>query len=329
MIKSVAKLCLACVLIMTLLPFAALDSTYAESELSFVINGEAYMTPSGEPTPFLNEDNRTMVPLRFFTNALTDDPPLIEWHQADQRAVIQHNDNVLEITNGESQFLLNNQIIAMDTSASIIDQRMFVPLRFVSQGLGAQIHWEQQTHTVYLQSGKIDIISSSEAEALIADRADEVLHALAVQDMQTVAAYVHPEKGVRFTPYTFVNEDDHLVFMPEELENAFASSAEYTWGAYDGSGEPIKLTFAEYYDEFIFDHDYREADQVSYNEQLFTGNATNNAPQVYPGSIIVEYHFDGFEEQYEGMDWSSLRLVFQEHNDDWMLVGIIHDQWTI
>jgi UDP-N-acetyl-2-amino-2-deoxyglucuronate dehydrogenase len=31
----------------------------------------------------------------------------------------------------------------------------------------------------------------------------------------------------------------------------------------------------------------------------------------------------------EGMDWRSLRLVFEKKNDIWYLVGIIHDQWTI
>jgi hypothetical protein len=37
----------------------------------------------------------------------------------------------------------------------------------------------------------------------------------------------------------------------------------------------------------------------------------------------------GFDPEYEGMDWRSLRLVFEKKNDIWYLVGIIHDQWTI
>jgi (p)ppGpp synthase/HD superfamily hydrolase len=44
---------------------------------------------------------------------------------------------------------------------------------------------------------------------------------------------------------------------------------------------------------------------------------------------MVEYHFSGFDPKYEGMDWRSLRLVFEEKDNIWHLVGIIHDQWTI
>ena len=32
---------------------------------------------------------------------------------------------------------------------------------------------------------------------------------------------------------------------------------------------------------------------------------------------------------FDGMDWKSLRLVFQEKDNIWYLVGIIHDGWTI
>ena len=59
------------------------------------------------------------------------------------------------------------------------------------------------------------------------------------------------------------------------------------------------------------------------------GNTLNNIAQVYPNGEFVEFHFTGFDTQYEGMDWTSLRLVFEENNGTWFLIGIVHDQWTI
>jgi hypothetical protein len=44
--------------------------------------------------------------------------------------------------------------------------------------------------------------------------------------------------------------------------------------------------------------------------------------------MIVEYYFPGFDPQYGGMDWRSLRLVFSDHGGTWYLAGIIHDEWT-
>ncbi|HUM37898.1 MAG TPA: hypothetical protein PLQ85_13585, partial [Anaerolineae bacterium] len=103
----------------------------------------------------------------------------------------------------------------------------------------------------------------------------------------------------------------------------------YEWGVYDGSGEPIQLTFAAYYQKFVFDHDYTTAVAVSVNERLGMGNSIDNSQEYYPGAMVVEYHFPGFDPQYGGLDWTSLRLVFQEFEGRWVLVGIIHDQWTI
>jgi len=45
--------------------------------------------------------------------------------------------------------------------------------------------------------------------------------------------------------------------------------------------------------------------------------------------VIVEYYFPGFDPDFKGMAWRSLRLVFQELQDQWYLTGVIHSEWTI
>jgi len=64
------------------------------------------------------------------------------------------------------------------------------------------------------------------------------------------------------------------------------------------------------------------------NEELGHSSMINNIAEFYPGSSFVEYHFSGFEEKYEGMDWVSLRLVFLQEGGRWYLVGLVNDQWT-
>lgn len=179
-----------------------------------------------------------------------------------------------------------------------------------------------------LENGE-ELLSPDEAAEIISQRADEVLNLIANKNMKALIGYIHPDKGVRFSPYTFVDLTNDVLLMPSELDGFFSEQSEYCWGSYDGTGEAISLTPAAYYDVFIYDQDYRNADKVSYNKQLFNGNMLNNAHDVYPGSIIVEYHFDGFDAKYGGMDWRSLRLVYEEYKGEWLLVGCIHDQWTI
>lgn len=170
-----------------------------------------------------------------------------------------------------------------------------------------------------------------ETETQVSDlrgTADLVINALAEKDVAVLANFVHPERGLRFSPYAFVREE-HQVFMPNELPALVSSGEVYTWGAYDGTGDPIDLTFDEYYQEFVYSSDFANPEQVGVDERIGQGNTINNIDEFYPDSSFVEYHFSGFDEQYEGLDWESLRLVFVEEDGVWWLVGIVHDEWTI
>ena len=169
-----------------------------------------------------------------------------------------------------------------------------------------------------------------EAEEIIADRAMATLEIIKNRDFAALAEVAHPS-GVRFSPYGHVNtgEGGDLVFSPEQIAVFGTDETRYTWGSYDGTGFPIELTPREYFDEFVYTADFVNAETVSYNEIAHSGNTLENQFEVYPNAIIVEYHFSGFDPQYEGLDWQSLRLAFEEHQGTWYLVGVIHNQWTI
>lgn len=171
--------------------------------------------------------------------------------------------------------------------------------------------------------------SEANSRKIIEWRAYEAVHALKNKDMTKLAALAHPEKGIRFTPYPYVSVENNLVFTPDKIKNLLTDTTKYNWGFFDGSGEVMELTFEEYYNRFIFDKDFTTAPEVGYNRTIGEGNSLNNSFEVYPDSIIVEYHFPGFDPEYSGMDWRSLRLVFEQKDYSWYIVGIIHGQWTI
>lgn len=172
-------------------------------------------------------------------------------------------------------------------------------------------------------------VSPDQAQLLIEERSEEVIELIKNQDFTVLSEYIDPDLGVRFSPYTHVDMTNDLVFTGNQLASLFTDTTTHTWGTADGSGEPIDLTFADYYTKFIYNHDFANAESTSYNAALGHGNTINNIRDVYPTSIIVEYYFSGFDPQYDGMDWASLRLVFANKDNQWYLVGIVHDQWTI
>jgi hypothetical protein len=171
-----------------------------------------------------------------------------------------------------------------------------------------------------------------EAEQIIARRARQVILALKSRNVAALSKLVHPRKGLRFSPYHAVDLEKRgdLVFTRNQIRGLMASKKRYRWGEEDASGDPIRLTFAKYYRQFVYDHDYSKAKDVTYNSpHLSGGTLINNIRESYPSSIIVEYHFSGFEEKYGGMDWNSIWLVFEKQGSEWYLVGIAHGEWTI
>lgn len=178
-------------------------------------------------------------------------------------------------------------------------------------------------------SQKKDILKSELAEKAIKETADKLINAISIKDAKTISELTHPTKGVRFTPYTYVSLEKDLVFKKEEVQNFFEDQKAYLWGQYDGIGDDISLTPSKYYEKFIYSADFKNPEKIGYNEVLSSGNMLENQFEVYDNPIVVEYYFSGFNPDYEGLDWKSLRLVFEEYEGTWYLVGIINNQWTI
>ena len=173
------------------------------------------------------------------------------------------------------------------------------------------------------------LVLPTEARAIIAETARQVIAALQEEDFARLATFVHPVRGVLFSPYAFITPEFDRTLSAAQIREAAADTGTYLWGYYDGSGLPIELTFAEYYRRFVYSRDFAGMEQVGYNQIIGRGNTINNQFAVFPRAIVVEYYFPGEDPNLAGMDWESLRLVFEEYGGTWYLVAIVHDAWTI
>ena len=159
-------------------------------------------------------------------------------------------------------------------------------------------------------------------------RAMEVAELMRDRNWTVLAEAIHPEDGVTFTPYSYVTDRDQ-VFSPAQIAAFGSDTDQYLWGSYDGVGDPMELTPGEYFDRFVFNADYTQAPFLIVNRVLSRGNSLENVADAYPDCQFVEFYFDMLEEQYAGLDWCSLKLVFRPYEGELMLVGVIHSQWTI
>jgi hypothetical protein len=92
---------------------------------------------------------RVLVPLRGVFERLG---AIVAWDPTTQTVLAQRGDTGVALRIGAPQAMVNGQPAPMDVPAMLVGGRTMVPLRFVSQALGAQVFWNAATATVAIAS---------------------------------------------------------------------------------------------------------------------------------------------------------------------------------
>ncbi|MXQ14124.1 hypothetical protein [Microvirga makkahensis] len=169
-------------------------------------------------------------------------------------------------------------------------------------------------------------IAPERARQMAQGAAAEVLDALARRDFGKLATFVS-EEGLAVSPYVMLH-DGTVRLSRSEIERCASDPQARHWGEMDGTGDPIEITCGRYFDEFVWTADYRQADEVLYNEPRRRGNDINNNHEFAPDGIVVEFHIRGKSSLLE-LDWKSLRLIFRRGEQGLSLLAITRDVWTI
>jgi hypothetical protein len=156
---------------------------------------------------------------------------------------------------------------------------------------------------------------------------DELLQALKVGYYDVFANYIHPEKGLRFSMYAFVNRNEDKHFSKIDFEKYLPTKTIFTWGSRDGSGEIYKATIDQYLKNWVYKKDFTRS-EYAFDKFLGNGNSLNNLKEIYPNTNFTENYIPG-SEKYSGMDWNSLRFVFEEFEGKYYVIAVINDEWTI
>lgn len=109
--------------------------------------------------PYVNKDGRTMVPLRFVSEALGAE---VIWLEDTKMVVIKKDIFKYTLKISDYKILASgygrNLIKVMDTVPSLNNGRTFVPVRFVSELLGAKVDWDGDTQTVMITNNRGDLV---------------------------------------------------------------------------------------------------------------------------------------------------------------------------
>jgi len=96
-----------------------------------------------QPPVIVND--RTMVPLRAIFQALGAQ---VNWDSATQTVTATRGDTVIILVIGSPTAFKDGETVTLSQPALLLGGRTMVPLRFVSEALGAQVNWDSATQTV-------------------------------------------------------------------------------------------------------------------------------------------------------------------------------------
>lgn len=117
----------------------------APTFVSVVMDGYKIWFPDAQA--FVDDNNRTLVPVRFVAEKMK---AKVGWESKTMTVPIERGDQQILLTIGSSKALVNGEEVTFDTKAIIQKERTFVPLRFVSEVLGAEVKWDASISTVFI-----------------------------------------------------------------------------------------------------------------------------------------------------------------------------------
>lgn len=114
---------------------------HAEQTVKVIIDGEVQKL---EVSPII-KNNRTLVPLRGIFEELG---AKVTWEQKTQTITLEKLSSKVKLTIGSDVAVVNGKQLKLSEPAQLINNRTFVPLRFVAESLSGKVAWDQAKHTV-------------------------------------------------------------------------------------------------------------------------------------------------------------------------------------
>lgn len=124
----------------------------AQEDIKVLVNDKQVSFP--DVKPFIDENNRTLVPVRFITEELG---AKVEWNGEKQEVSITTANEEIKVTIGKDKAVVNGNEIKLDTKPILRQARTFVPLRFIGESLDCEIEWIGESRTI-----KISTLSNGE-----------------------------------------------------------------------------------------------------------------------------------------------------------------------
>jgi len=242
------------------------------SSINIVVNGE---TLAGSVAPIIDQ-GRILVPARSLAEQLGAQ---VEWLAAENKVFINKDTDSIELTINETKAVINGERINMEVPARIIDNRTYVPLRFISEALHAQVTWMPQERTVLVEFNP----ANKPADANI-----KINNYTCSPQQLTVTGTARVWEA--YVAYEITDKNDKVLFNGSTI----ASSGAPEWGDFSFS---VEGDLSEAQILRVFTESAKDGSRIDVVEYFLKPFGTARILAKEPGSILVEGILDGYSDQ--------------------------------
>lgn len=124
--------------------------SFAEAPISVYINGQK----QSYTQPPIIKNNSTLVPLRGIFESLGS---TVDWNGSTRTVTAVKENTKVILSIGSTNPTINGIEKSISTPAQIINSSTMVPLRFVSEALGAKVNWDGAARSVVISANGVQI----------------------------------------------------------------------------------------------------------------------------------------------------------------------------
>ena len=269
--------------------------------VTVILDGQPLFFP--DTAPYIDEQaGRVLVPMRLIFEKLG---AAVDWNEDTQTITAVKDDITLDITIGSWTGIINGTNTELSLPPIIKDGRTMVPLRFVSETLGATVEWDSVAYTVSISSPAASSLPTSSDSTLdpaaYTETVKKNLHKSSVSVKANItSAYYSVGSGV------LLGNNGHVATAYHVLESEFTTIDVYTSDGKKYSATKV-VGFDKDYDLAVLsidlDQDFK-APEVKFNlavengDPIFlVGNPSNEKNQLTEGTVISN-HSESYSRLY-------------------------------
>ena len=125
---------------------------YNLSPISLYVNKQLVQTKVMEP---IQLDNRVLVPAREVFESMG---AKVQWDNILKQVTVEYKNQTIVLVVNQTEATINGVKVSMDVPGKIINDKVMIPIRFVSEGIGMKVHWDSANRAVWIEEAASETV---------------------------------------------------------------------------------------------------------------------------------------------------------------------------